>query len=96
MLRSLRLRGALSVLIVAAWFSAPAALGSSVPVLGGPYEPDQQGYGYVRPAVIDDGSGGYAYNAIEWFYPEYGQHFEGDQYVNACTGKFHVLPEQPG
>jgi hypothetical protein len=46
--------------------------------------------------VIDDGRRRYAYNAIEWFYPEYGQHFEGDQYVNACTGTFHVLPEQPG
>jgi hypothetical protein len=150
MLKRLRLRRALPALVLVASLAAPAAVASSVPVLGGPYAPDQQGYGHVRPTTIDDGTGGaglirsihwtswggkqavgngigfyitgphpeppegteqptrvvlfrlgkcrgrYAYNAIEWFYPEYGQRFEADQYVNACTGTFHVLPEQSG
>lgn len=29
-----------------------------------------------------------SYNAVEWFYPKYGESFDPDRYINACTGKY--------
>jgi hypothetical protein len=32
---------------------------------------------------------GYAsYNAIEWYFPKYGQAFDPHMYINICTGKY--------
>ncbi len=30
-----------------------------------------------------------AYNAITWFYPQHGQHFNPRIYINACNGSYH-------
>ncbi len=30
-----------------------------------------------------------AYNAIEWYFPQHGQHFNPHQYINACTGQYY-------
>ena len=30
-----------------------------------------------------------AYNAIEWYFPGHGQHFDPRTYINACTGSYH-------
>ena len=30
-----------------------------------------------------------AYNAIDWYAPEYGEHFNAHRYINACTGSYH-------
>lgn len=29
-----------------------------------------------------------SYNAVEWFYPRYGQRFDQHHYINACTGAY--------
>lgn len=29
-----------------------------------------------------------SYNAVEWFYPKYGESFHPDTYINACTGQY--------
>ena len=33
--------------------------------------------------------GRHAYNAITWFYPQHGQHFNAASYINACSGTYH-------
>jgi hypothetical protein len=33
--------------------------------------------------------GGRAYDAITWFYPQHGQHFNPHVYVDACTGRYY-------
>ena len=30
-----------------------------------------------------------AYDAIEWYFPQHGQHFNPRQYINACTGTYY-------
>lgn len=30
-----------------------------------------------------------AYDAIEWYFPQHGQHFNARQYINACTGVYY-------
>jgi hypothetical protein len=30
-----------------------------------------------------------AYHAIEWYFPQHGQHFDLHQYINACTGTYY-------
>jgi hypothetical protein len=30
-----------------------------------------------------------AYDAIEWYFPELGEHFKPHQYINACTGTYY-------
>jgi hypothetical protein len=30
-----------------------------------------------------------AYDAIEWYFPQHGQHFDPHQYINACTGTYY-------
>ena len=29
-----------------------------------------------------------SYNAVEWYYPKYGESFDSHTYINACTGNF--------
>lgn len=29
-----------------------------------------------------------SYNAVEWFFPKYGEHFHANRYINTCTGKY--------
>jgi hypothetical protein len=29
-----------------------------------------------------------AYNAIEWYSPQHGDHFDPQEYINACTGQY--------
>jgi hypothetical protein len=33
-----------------------------------------------------------SYNALEWYFPEDGQHFDPRKYLNACTGEFVGTP----
>jgi hypothetical protein len=30
-----------------------------------------------------------AYDAIEWYFPQHGQHFNPHQYINACSGQYY-------
>ncbi len=30
-----------------------------------------------------------AYDAIDWYFPEHGEHFNPHQYIDACTGKYY-------
>lgn len=30
-----------------------------------------------------------AYDAIEWYFPQHGDHFNPRQYINACTGQYY-------
>jgi hypothetical protein len=30
-----------------------------------------------------------AYDAVEWYFPQHGQHFNARQYINACTGAYY-------
>ncbi len=30
-----------------------------------------------------------AYDAIEWYFPQHGQHFNPHRYINACTGTYY-------
>lgn len=32
-----------------------------------------------------------AYNAITWYFPGHGQHFNARRYINPCTGSYHGL-----
>jgi hypothetical protein len=32
-----------------------------------------------------------AYDAIEWYFPQHGQHFNPHQYINACTGAYYPI-----
>jgi hypothetical protein len=32
-----------------------------------------------------------AYDAIEWYFPQHGDHFNSHQYINDCTGKYYPL-----
>lgn len=34
-------------------------------------------------------SGQPSYNAVQWFFPEYGQHFHPNVYIDACNGDYH-------
>jgi hypothetical protein len=29
-----------------------------------------------------------SYNAVEWFFPKYGESFNPRRYINACTGQY--------
>ena len=29
-----------------------------------------------------------AYDAITWYYPQHGDHFDPREYINACTGRY--------
>ena len=122
--------------------SVSSALGAQVPILAGPWDNGQQGYGHVKPSKIFNGGdptglvenihwkswGGAqaigtgtaeyvgphqyvadgtemsarivlfqlgqckhrrAYDAIEWYFPERGEHFKPHQYINACTGTYY-------
>jgi hypothetical protein len=31
-----------------------------------------------------------AYDAVEWYFPEHGQHFSPGSYIDACTGGYYV------
>jgi hypothetical protein len=33
-----------------------------------------------------------AYDAIEWYFPEYGDKFQGNTYINDCTGAYVMRP----
>ena len=49
--------------------------------------------GLREPATItafDPGTchGRRAYDAVEWYFPEYGQQFDPNNYINACTGPY--------
>jgi hypothetical protein len=33
-----------------------------------------------------------SYNAVEWFFPEYGQRFNAHRYIDTCTGAFVGAP----
>jgi hypothetical protein len=33
--------------------------------------------------------GKHAYEAIEWYFPQHGQRFNPNQYIEACTGEYH-------
>lgn len=45
----------------------------------------------VRIVAFDLGTchGRPAYNAIEWYFPQHGQHFNGSVYIDPCTGAYH-------
>lgn len=30
-----------------------------------------------------------AYDAIEWYFPEHGQHYRPNSYIAPCTGQYH-------
>ena len=30
-----------------------------------------------------------AYDAVTWFFPQHGEHFNPRQYINACSGSYH-------
>ena len=30
-----------------------------------------------------------AYDAVEWYFPQHGQHFNAGTYINACTGTYY-------
>jgi hypothetical protein len=36
-----------------------------------------------------------AYNAIEWYFPSYGETFDPNSYINICTGKYVEPPLPP-
>lgn len=49
--------------------------------------------GTDEPATIvafdlGDCNGRQAYRAVEWFFPQHGESFKPDQYINACTGDY--------
>ena len=31
-----------------------------------------------------------AYDAVEWYFPDHGQHFNAGNYINACTGAYYT------
>ncbi len=33
-----------------------------------------------------------SYDALEWYFPKYGQLFDPHKYINSCTGEFVALP----
>lgn len=37
-----------------------------------------------------------AYDAIEWYFPQHGQQFNPQQYINACTGNYYPLSSTVG
>ena len=41
---------------------------------------------------LGDCNGQLAYRAINWYFPEYGQSFDPESYINICTGDY-VFPE---
>lgn len=73
-------------------WGGPRAIGSGVAeyiaanqdVAGGSEEP-------ARIVLFQRGTcrGRFAYNAIEWYFPQHGEHFNAHAYINACTGEYH-------
>lgn len=36
-----------------------------------------------------------SYNAVEWYFPKYGETFNPSQYINTCTGRYYgALPKE--
>jgi hypothetical protein len=132
----------LTVVICFAALSAASAFGAQVPILAGPWDMHQKGYGHAKPTTIFNGGdptglvehiqwktwggaqatatglaewvgahqnvaegsqqpvrivlfqlgrcrGRAAYSAIEWYFPQHGQHFDAHRYINACTGTYY-------
>jgi hypothetical protein len=49
-------------------------------------------YASARVVLFDLGTckGRRAYDAIEWYFPSHGQHFEAGTYIDACTGAYYT------
>jgi hypothetical protein len=56
-----------------------------------PSEPNAAGAEETATVVaFDPGTcnGSYAYQAVEWYFPQHGGYFDPGEYVNACTGEY--------
>jgi len=137
-----RLITAATLTFLAAGVVAVSAGAASEPILAGPWSPNQEGYGQLKPGRIFNGgdptglvtdihwltwgrsqaigtgmaewvgphqevAGGTpqparivlfqlgsckrrrAYDAIEWYFQQHGQHFDPHRYINACTGTYY-------
>jgi hypothetical protein len=70
------------------------AMGTGTSWWVGPHQSVNQGH-FERGAKIvlfhlSRCHGRRAYDAIEWFFPRHGQHFDPRSYINSCTGKYHI------
>ena len=70
----------------------PRAIGSGVAEYVGPHQDVAEGtLQSARIVLFQLGScdGRRAYDAIEWYFPQHGDHFNPRQYINACTGQYY-------
>lgn len=51
-----------------------------------------QGEAVITAFDLGDCNGQLAYRAINWYFPEYGESFDPNSYINICTGDY-VYPE---
>jgi hypothetical protein len=73
-------------------WGAAQAIGTGTAEYVGPHQVVAQGTQQpARIVLFQLGScrGRRAYDAIEWYFPQHGQHFDLHQYINACTGTYY-------
>jgi hypothetical protein len=71
------------------------AIGDGLGWWVGPHQDEAEGRREsVRVVAFQLGSchGRRAYDAIEWYFPRHGQRFLANEYIQACTGEYHVSP----
>lgn len=68
------------------------AIGTGMAEWVGPHQDVAEGTPqHARIVLFQLGSckGRRAYDAIEWYFPQHGQHFDLHDYINACTGTYY-------
>ncbi len=67
------------------------AIGSGIAEWVGPHQDVAEGTLQSTRIVLfqlRSCNGRRAYDAIEWYFPQHGEHFNPRQYINACTGEY--------
>jgi len=72
-------------------WGGPRAVGVGLSTWVGPHQVTAEGTLQTAVIVLSHlGSchGRRAYDAIEWYFPEHGEHFRPQTYMNSCTGQY--------
>jgi hypothetical protein len=73
-------------------WGGPKATGSGVAEYVGPHQDVAGGTEQSARVVafhLGVCHGRVAYNAIDWYFPQHGQHFNAKTYIDPCTGAYH-------
>jgi hypothetical protein len=73
-------------------WGGPMAVGSGLGLYVAPHQSNAEGTRETAKIVVFQLGycrGRRAYEAIEWYFPQHGQHFNPHEYIEACTGEYH-------